>query len=123
MPAEWKGVPEEKCATFSRTPPLGALQISSARKEAEPVTDQDLLEFAVNRLPREAPIHPVRLGPFIGFSKNYVKDNSYWREWWLRCDRLMVYVTYNVAKEYKAVEDLDIDLILDSLRPTTESRQ
>lgn len=115
LPQQWSGHPDGQCAAFRADPPLGVLQISAARKDAGPVTDQDLTEFAEERIAPEVPLDGVRFGAFSGVTAKYRKDGLLWQEWWLRSGPLMVYVTYNVVQEHEASEQDAIASILASL--------
>ena len=116
LPSGWNGRVDEQCVTFCGSPNLGALQISSARKESGPVTDQDLREFAEEHI-AENQLKREQYGPFIGFSTEYSKAGFFWRKWWLRSGSLMAFATYNVTQDDKGVENVDVERILDSLRP------
>ena len=121
VPKNWRVRPDKECATFQRTPSLGAFQISSARKEQSPITDADLAEFANDRIPSGTKLVRVVYGPFSGFTACFEKDDLMWREWWLRAEGLMVYATYNVSmlRVREAVkEQADVERILTTLKPT-----
>lgn len=117
LPERWSGHQEEKCAVLSKTPSVGVLQMSAARKQEEPVTDDDLLEFARAQVPSGVRLSRTEFKSFSGFSAAYVKNRLLWREWWLRSGHLMVYVTYNVAHGKEHTEAADLDMILASLKP------
>lgn len=117
LPEGWSGHQEEKCATLSRTSSMGVLQMSAARKQEGPVTDDDLQEFARDQVPSGVRLRRVEFKSFSGFSAAYVKNQLFWREWWLRSGQLMVYVTYNVAHGKEHIEATDLDMILASLKP------
>jgi hypothetical protein len=117
LPEGWIGHQEEKCATLSRTPPMGVLQMSAARKQEGPVTDDDLQKFARDQVPSGVRLCRAEFKSFSGFSAAYVKNQLFWREWWLRSGQLMVYVTYNVLQGKEHLEATDLDMILASLKP------
>jgi hypothetical protein len=105
------------CATFHADPPLGILQISSARKEASPISGEDLKELAGEWRTSGKEIQDVKCGSFSGFLVRHSDGDRFRREWWLGSGHLMVYVTYNVVQ---GAEDLEIDKIeavLGSLTP------
>lgn len=119
LPAGWRGKPEQECATFQSMLGLGALQISSARNDAGPVTDEDLKEFAEGRLPAGIEVKVVTYGSCDGFTAEYAKEGSFWKEWWLRSGHLMVYATYNVRQGEEGLEMGDVERILRSLTPAS----
>ena len=116
LPPGWTASRENECTTFRATPPLGALQISSARKDLQPVDDNDLKEFAREHSNSAATLCDVKYGSFVGFSAERSQAGLYWKEWWLRSGRLMLYVTYNVAVPYK---DSEMSLVEGILRTAT----
>lgn len=113
LPPGWKGSPDSRCVTFRSNPPLGALQVSSARKDRA-ITDQDLKEFMNEATTSETEIK-INFGPFSGFSVQYTKEGLFWQEWWLRSGQVMVYATYNVVQNVKQSELEDVEKILRSL--------
>ncbi|MGH9776939.1 MAG: hypothetical protein ACRD5I_00860 [Candidatus Acidiferrales bacterium] len=116
LPSGWTGHAGQECATFQANPPLGALQISSARKDSAPVSDKHLKEFASERLPPGVLLKEAGYGSFSGFSAEYAKEDRFWKEWWLKSGQLMVYVTYNVVQEMKDSERDSVERILASLK-------
>jgi hypothetical protein len=120
IPPGWHARGEDECATFQRTPSIGAFQISSAQKEASPITDADLEEFALDRMPEAVRLVQVSYGQFSGFTASFQKDDLVWREWWLRSGGLMVYATYNVAAhsiDDAVKEQADVEGMLATLKP------
>src|SRR5262249_2186798 len=99
VPNNWHVRADKECATFQRTPSLGAFQISSARKDQSPITDADLAEFANDRIPSGTQLLRVAYGSFSGFTASFEDDGLMWRHWWLRSDVLMIYATYNVSAQ------------------------
>jgi hypothetical protein len=119
LPSGWRGVEEAKCATISRQPPLGVLQISSARKPEGLVTDQDLQSFAEEHIVAGKSLVQIEYKSFSGFSADYTKGHLFWKEWWLRSGNIMIYATYNVERSKEDIEKNDLDYILSSLNPLT----
>jgi hypothetical protein len=120
VPPGWRALRDAQCATFHRTPSIGAFQISSARKEAAPITNDDLKAFAINRIPEGAQLLRITYGQFSGFTASFRKDGSMWREWWLGAGKLMVYATYNVVADRldaAVKEQGDVESILATLKP------
>jgi hypothetical protein len=122
LPPNWRGNPDADCATFRADHPSfgGVLQISAAQKDTGIVTDQDLREFARDRLIAGAPLDSVRFGECSGFTTRYRKGGLSWQEWWLRSEHLMIYATYNIISEKEGAEQDDIVSILSSLASFTK---
>jgi len=122
LPPNWRGYPDADCTTFrAHMFDGGALQISAARKETGIVTDQDLQEFAHDRLVAGAAFDPVGFRECSGFTTRYRKNGFSWQEWWLKSEQLMIYATYNVAPEKEHVEQGDVASILSSLANLTSN--
>lgn len=122
LPNHWHGHTDEVCATFTRIQPLGALQISGAKKESGVVTSGDLQQFACEQLRGVPILRTADYGSFSGYVADEVKLGKFWRHWWLASGQLMVYATYNIALGSEHIEGDDVELILSSLRPSVPSR-
>jgi hypothetical protein len=116
LPPGWSARQDEECVTFQGDPPIGALQISSARKSEGVVTDEDLMEFGASK---KAHLSPATHDRFSGFCAEYCKDGRSWNEWWLRCGDLLVYVTYNVELGSEEAERNAVTKIVASLKPAS----
>jgi hypothetical protein len=120
VPPGWHARGDEECATFQGTPFIGAFQISSAHNETSPITDADVEEFALGRIPEGVRLVQVKYGQFWGLTACFQKDDLVWREWWLRSGRLMIYATYNVAAQSldaAVKEQADVESMLATLKP------
>jgi len=115
LPPNWSGHPDDACSTFRAEPSLGVLQISAARKDTDPVSEDDLREFAADRIAQGASIQRASFATFSGFTASRRKNGLLWDEWWLRSGQLMVYATYNVDQKDSAAERGVVSRILSSL--------
>jgi hypothetical protein len=115
LPEGWTYASEAECSTFQATPPLGALQISSARKDG-PIDESDLKEFAIARLGGTAHLRAIEYGPWSGFSAEREIQSRSWKEWWLRSGHTMLYATYNVPREYRHMELSAVESIVRSAK-------
>lgn len=115
LPANWSGHPDDACSTFRAQPSLGVLQISAARKDTGLVSEDDLREFAADRIAPGVPIEHASFPTFSGFTASHRKSGLLWKEWWLRSEHLMVYATYNVDQNDAAAEQVVVSMILSSL--------
>ena len=116
LPPGWRGHRDRECVTFQADLPIGALQISAARKENAPVTSDDLKDFAKERTRGKATLRPARIGEFDGFTSELEDDKASWREWWVRCKDIAIYATYNAPIGDAGTEIPLINMILASLR-------
>jgi len=119
VPPGWHAHRDEECATFQGSPSIGAFQIGSAQKEVGPITDADLEELALDRIPERVQLVQVAYGQFSGFTASFQKDDLMWKEWWLRAGRLMVYASYNVVAhslDAAVNEQADVETMLATLK-------
>lgn len=116
IPTGWHAEKDEVCTTFTSEPEIGALQVSSARNDIGPATDDDLLDFAREHIEAGAKLQATACGAFTGYYHRYSDDDFYNREWWLRCGETVVLVTYTCELELKGREDSVVDSILTSLK-------
>jgi hypothetical protein len=123
LPPSWRGYPDADCTSFrAHTSDGGVLQISAACKDTGIVTDQDLQEFAHDRLIADSPFDTVRFRECSGFTTRYCKNGFSWQEWWLKSEHLMIYATYNIVSESECSEQDEVISILSSLANLTTDR-
>ncbi len=116
LPEGWQGRSDQDCATFTADPEVGVLQISAARKESSPVTDEDLKDFAGVRTTSQVRLDPATAGAFSGFTARGYESRRCFREWWLRSGHLMIYATYNVDIEHESDERGVVAEVISTLR-------
>ena len=115
----WEASHGEDCATLVGSAEVGALQISAAFKESE-VLDDDLRDFASEHLNAGATPLACRAGDFAGFEIRFSDSEEFWRQWFLRHARQMLFVTYNCALAEQGVEDGPVEEVLASLRSSMD---
>ena len=116
LPPGWSVEEEKDCVSLSAEQGVGALQISAYRRDGEPVTDEDLCEFAEDELSDGVIPQAVAFGDFRGVATSKVEGKNFWRKLWLRSGALLLYVTYNCAAEDRAVEVEAVNRMLSSLK-------
>lgn len=100
LPTGWAGQEEEDCHTFQSDTAVGAFQVSAYQKEDEPVSDDELREFA-----GDIPLRAVAFGSLTGFRTRFSDDDTFWIKWWLRSETTMIHATYNCALEERNEEE------------------
>jgi hypothetical protein len=116
LPPGWNAENEEDCVNFSAEHGVGALQISAYRHDGEPITDDDLNDFAEDELIDGTTPEDVSYGDFGGIAISYVEADRFWRKLWLRSGSLLLYVTYNCVAEDQAAEVESVNRMLSSLK-------
>jgi len=119
LPSGWFGYADGPCSTFTNAAHDGVLQVSAAYKDIGQVTDDDLKEFASERISSHSPLDVVISEGFSGITIRYQREGRWWQEWWLRSDHLMVYLTYNASVMSENTEHDAISSIISSLKAQT----
>jgi hypothetical protein len=120
VPTGWSADYDEDCTTLTADIPLGALQISATRKDAGPITDDELREFAQEHIEAGAKLRPATYGNLSGFGVRYSDEEYSYQEWWLRTGQTMVFITYTVALADSEREELVITATLNTIRAEPE---
>lgn len=119
VPDDWRAWHDEECATLVADDEIGALQISAAFKDSD-VQASDLREFAAEHLEAGAKAKPTEAGDFVGFEIAFRDEDRFWRQWYLRNGRQMLFLTYNCDLESRSAEDAVLRDILASLVARSE---
>lgn len=96
---------EDDAVSFFHPDGAGVLAISCSEKEEGFVEQDDLEDFAAELL--EDGLEPVRtsIGHLHGMLFEHVDEDEWWREWFLACDDLFFYITYNCPLPARGLED------------------
>ncbi|MBI2919483.1 MAG: hypothetical protein HYY18_00195 [Planctomycetes bacterium] len=119
VPDGWHARHDKECATLVADDEIGALQLSAAFKDSD-VLAADLREFAAEHLDAGATAKPTQAGEFVGFELAFNRKDRYWRQWYLRNHRQMLFVTYTCGLEFRGVEDAAVQDILATLAASGE---
>jgi hypothetical protein len=104
-----------ECVSLRSSGDSGVLQISATRKPTGHVTDDDVLEFASGSKQKGRVLKPIAKANISGVTTEFVDQNRYWREWWLKGGATLVYVTYNVSLVSKDQETEPIEQMISSI--------
>jgi hypothetical protein len=115
LQAGWAAHESPDCVSFSVDPSGGLLQVSAVRKPDGSVTSQDLHDFASGSKGGVKNFQHIELSKISGIASEYVRENRYWREWWLKKGPIVVYLTYNVAVAAMEAEADAIDKMISSV--------
>lgn len=117
VPSAWKAEVDKECVTLiAQINPRGALQISTATKESGRVTDEDLVDFASARSEQQGRLQRIKTPNLTGITAEHWQNQVFWKEWWLAADNLVVYITYNVERPFKGLEDEAVQQVVESVR-------
>jgi hypothetical protein len=111
---DWSAIEDPECLSLTLSEE-GALQASSAVKQAGDVTDVDLL-FKAEERSAWGQAMPAQCGEFEGISYEYESEGTAWRRWFLRKGRLLLFVTYNGTPAAAARERVAVLEVLSTAR-------
>ncbi len=114
MPANWVAEAVDDAMSLYDPAGNGTLLITTLREE-QPISDEYLVELASDHIDAGAELYEVEYGPFSGVTCCYDSENEYWCEWYLRADKLLLFVTYNCPLEDEGAEDDVVEGMLESL--------
>ena len=115
LPPRWEVRREPECTTFYADPDLGVLQISSALKDFDMVTNVDLMDFARASVPTNVELTHIGLSHFEGLTAIYEENEVLWQKWWLRSNHLLLFATYNGPAVRALTERLVVQEIVGTL--------
>jgi hypothetical protein len=117
LPDGWSGRVDDDTTILSASDGPGMLQVRSFLSEGRDIEDDDLRELAKPHTDQGALLRPIRYGGgFTGFFVHYEAEGNLWWEWWLRCRRLAIHVTYHCPVEARTQEEATVAAVLNSLR-------
>jgi hypothetical protein len=122
VPRPWLARDCKDCAEFTQPEGAGALHISGALKQHGDVSEDETRAQLEQDCPEDADIERVQFGDFSGYSGEYVDWNEsvYWKKWFVRCGRVLLFITYNCKRGDEELEMAQICQILSSLERRDE---
>lgn len=121
LPDEWEAEQDEETIVIGDEDGVGALEITTLEKSDDTGEPADIHELAQALVPSDVIGSAVRLGEFSGLYFEYTDEGDAVREWLLRCDRLLLLVSYSCDIDNRGFDDAMVDEILETLRPVPGS--
>jgi len=116
----WESEISEECYSFFNPEGYGALQISDYTKDTT-ITNEDIIDLIEFSDEEKLHLGKVRFGDFEGLTLIYKnEENNFWRNFWLRNNKLLLFVTYNCDDEDKDYETEVVNKMLSSLKVVTK---
>lgn len=119
----WESEISEDCYSFFNPEGYGALQISSYTKDTS-ITNEDIIDLIEFSDDDKLHLGMVKFGDFDGLTLVYKKEEKtlwrFWRNFWLRNNKLLLFVTYNCDDKDKDYETDTINKMLSSLKVITK---
>jgi hypothetical protein len=117
VPRPWHAQKCEHCAEFTQPEGAGALHISGALKQHGDVSDDETRAELQKDCPQDTEFERARFGDFSGYGAEYVdwNDSRYWKKWFVRSGRVLLFITYNCKPGDEELEMAQVCQILSSL--------
>jgi hypothetical protein len=112
LPDEWFAEDDEDGIFIGDRDGVGVLQISELRRDASvgaSALQEELLDPGVRW-------GAITCGSFTGMCGNFEEEGMALREWVLRCDDLVLLITYSCDREHRGLDDAAVDELLGTLR-------
>lgn len=112
LPDEWFAEEDEDGIFIGDRDGVGVLQFSELRREPEagaPTLQEELLDPGVRW-------SAITCGSFTGMRGSFEEEGMALREWVLRCDDLVLLITYSCDREHRGLDDAAVDELLGTLR-------
>lgn len=117
LPDDWISEEEEGCISIYHAKGVGMLEISAVEQPDEIIPD-DLLALASEHLEQGARPETMTLGDFDGIELSYVEEDIFWREWYLKSGKSLLFITYNCDVGDEEKEEGMLDVMLATLKTT-----
>lgn len=123
LPDEWSAEMEDDSVIIADHDGVGEITISVVKKNDGSVQREDLRDFAEELIDQGEQSQRIEFGsvndsavsPPSGLLFAYDDQEGAWREWYLGCGALLIYITYNCDIEHRLLDDAIVDEILSTL--------
>ncbi|MEN9581243.1 MAG: hypothetical protein RJA70_4252 [Pseudomonadota bacterium] len=115
LAAGWEAEEEDDCISIFHPDGVGTLQLSTAHKEEEHVTADELDDLAQDCAPPGVKLQPLKVEGWKGVGGSFVDDEDAWRVWCLRSGSYALFITYDCPAADSGTEDSDVDAMLKTL--------
>ena len=111
LPEEWQASQDDEMIIVADQDGVGEIAITTLEKEGGDVSEVELLEFTEG-LGQGV---PAEVSGLQGFYFEYQEEGDALREWYLRADSLLMFITYACDAENAGMDDGAVDEILSTL--------
>ncbi len=119
IPTLWDAEFEDETDIIYDQAGIGELVISTLYQD-EGISDEQLEAMASEHVDSDAIIDDVVLGDLSGITVSFEQGDEYWSEWYLRSEKLLLFITYNCDLKNADVDEDVVESILESLRVVLE---
>ena len=115
LPDEWDAQQEEETIVIEDRDGVGEIAITTLQKEQGNVDDTELQDYAADVIREFGRGQPVTVAELQGYYFSYLDGDDAIREWYLRCNNLLILLTYSCAADNAGMDDGAVDEILSTL--------
>ena len=115
LPEEWQAQQEDDAIVIGDLDGVGEIVISTLQKQAGDVSDGELREYTRELTPSAGAGKPIEVSDARGYYFSFQEGDEALREWYLRCDDLLLLVTYCCDIDNAGMDDGAVDEILSTL--------
>lgn len=115
LPDEWDAEQDEDTIVITDEDDVGSIQITDLKREDGDASQADLLELAEELIEQGVAYVPASVGDFVGIRFEYEEEDVFVIEWFLRCEDLVLLVSYDCDLDNKAMDVGMVEDILDTL--------
>lgn len=115
LPEEWDAEQDDETIIVSDEDGVSEIAITTMQKEIGQVDVEELKQYSVDVEKKHGDLSPVNIAEFEGFYISYHEQEDALREWYLRCDNLLVLITHSCDLENSGMDDSAVDQILSTL--------
>ena len=115
LPDEWIAERDEDAIIIFDEDEVGTIQITDLKREEGDASQDDLIELAGELIDQGLSYKPASMGDFVGIRFEYEEEDAFVIEWFLRCEELVLLVSYDCDIDNKAMDVGMVEDILDTL--------
>ena len=115
LPEEWEAEEDEETILISDEDGVGEIAITTLQKESGFVEDAELKEYMEDVEQQYGKGQPITVAELEGYYCSYQEEDDAVREWYLRCDNLLLLITYSCDSDNGGMDDGAVDEILSTL--------
>ncbi len=115
LPDEWIAERDEEAIVIFDEDDVGTIQLTDLKREEGDASQEDLFELAEELIEQGIKHTPAAMGDFVGIRFEYDEDDVFVIEWFLRCEDLVLLVSYDCDLDNKAMDVGMVEDILDTL--------
>jgi hypothetical protein len=121
LPDEWIAERDEDAIIIFDEDEVGTIQITDLKREDGDASQEDLLALAEDLVDQNLSYKPASMGDFVGIRFEYEEEDVFVIEWFLRCEDIVLLVSYDCDIDNKAMDVGMVEDILDTLEFVEEA--